>query len=229
MGHSNSLKFQVNWFYCTFYYPCKRNLRVLFSIYYYILVFSLYVYILLLLHDLSHSTQIKYKSLLSLSPEFHPQLQKIKLFPACSSRKGTSPSSNIHGQSTVINLWDRIKDIFAIWRKHYVTMGLFWKFKRWHPGCVRRTRSFFFRDNGFTWAFNKAKCNKMLYLPLKYLGRYVCVLKLGLIQVVFFFKVLIFSLQNCWRRDVVIFCLEPLSLTLSLITDLFSKFYHLLL
>lgn len=76
-------------FYCAFHFPCKRELQVLFRIYSYILVFSTYTCILLLLYDLSssHSTQINDKNLLNLCPEFHPQLQKIKLFPACSSRK----------------------------------------------------------------------------------------------------------------------------------------------
>lgn len=66
-------------------------------------------------------------------------------------------------------MWDRIKDIFAIWRKHSVTMGLFWKLKRWHPQCVSRTR-FVFHIQWPYLAFDKAKCNRMLYSLLKCLS-----------------------------------------------------------
>lgn len=77
-------------FYCAFHFPCEMKLWVLFSIRSYIFMFDTYTYILLLLqYDLSssHSTQTNNKNLLNSGPEFHPQLQKIKLFPACSSGK----------------------------------------------------------------------------------------------------------------------------------------------
>lgn len=129
-----------------FFFSLVKGSWEFFSVYTLIYSYSAYIHIYSFFYNdfsRSHSTQINDKSLLSLSPEFQPQLQKIKLFPACSSRRGTTPFSNKQGSSTVIYSWDRIKDIFAIWRKHSVTMGLFWKFKRWHPGCISRTRFVF--------------------------------------------------------------------------------------